>query len=75
MENSKKNSPDMGGWQPALNSGRPMGNPAPGEVKLKVVITPKGVTVFALSEQPDTSNKLLEDTGFEKSRIKGMLCG
>ncbi len=75
MENSTKYTPDMLGWLPALNNGQPMGNPAPGEVKLKIVITPKGVTVFALSEQPDTSNKLLEDTGFEKSRIKGMLCG
>jgi hypothetical protein len=75
MENSKKSFPDMLGWQPELHSGQPMADPAPGEVKLKIVITAKGVSIFALSEHPETSNQLLEETGFEKNRIRGMLCG
>ena len=75
MENAKKNTSNMVGWLPELKCGQQMINSSPGEVKLKVVITHEGVTIFALSEQADSSNKLLEETGFKKNQIKGMLCG
>lgn len=75
MEKAKKNTSDMVGWLPELESGQQMVNSSPGEIKLKVVITHEGVTIIALSDHPDSSDAFLGKTGFKKDQIRGMLCG
>ena len=75
MKNVKKNTLDMVGWLPELKCGQQMVNSSPDAVKLKVVITHEGVTIIALSDHPDSSDALLEKTGFKKNKIRGMLCG
>jgi hypothetical protein len=67
--------PSMIGWVEELDCGQPMNFNGPNGLQVKIVITPQGLTVFALAEQADSALDMLRQLGFRPEQIKRMLCG
>ena len=68
--------PQLIGWVPAIDQGRPMGiDRPPDTVEVKVVTTREGLAVVALGESAETAAQILESLGIRPDRIRRMLCG
>ena len=75
MKELKNNSNSMIGWVEEMDYGQPMKVMESDCLQLKLIITPEGVMVTALSEIPASAQNILEQMGFLPKQVKKVLCG
>lgn len=72
----KLSPPSMIGWVDELDEGTPMAvEPGLGRLRFRVVISPKAVTIIALGDDPEASQKLLEQSCLRPDQVRRVLCG
>jgi hypothetical protein len=79
MDNSdgvlRVDPPGMTGWTGEEDLGRPLLLLGPGEVRVKLVATARGVSAFVLAGEAEQAREILLRLGFAPERVRRMLCG
>jgi hypothetical protein len=69
-------APDgMLGWPSEAEGGRALVLGEPGQVQVKIVMSERGLLVFASGDDADQARELLLRLGFRPEHIRRMLCG
>ena len=63
------------GWAAELGYGKAINDHQPDTVHVKVVVTPKGVTIAAGAADGRSAQDLLLQLGFNPDQVKKLLCG
>nr|VFJ42628.1 MAG: hypothetical protein BECKFM1743A_GA0114220_100017 [Candidatus Kentron sp. FM]VFJ43330.1 MAG: hypothetical protein BECKFM1743C_GA0114222_100017 [Candidatus Kentron sp. FM]VFK05494.1 MAG: hypothetical protein BECKFM1743B_GA0114221_100017 [Candidatus Kentron sp. FM] len=67
--------PGMVGWFPELDAGHPLILERPNELRVKIVVTSRGITVQTLAGEAIIAKELLIHLGFRPEQIRELLCG
>jgi len=63
------------GWLREIDRGSPYDDSPDGTIRVKVVVSPKGLAIIGISDDADAAQQALELAALCPAQIKKILCG